>query len=226
MWDLPACRIRGDRLYSRACDDLAGCISVLSLLDELHRRRIRKKVMAIFTVAEEAGFQGAIHLCVKKRIPKNTNLIAIETSSELPTAKIGDGVVIRVGDRRSIFTPGLTAFLTDTAQTLLSRDKTFQYQRKLMDGGVCESMVYNRFGYTNAAVCIPLGNYHNRNRKTKKIAAEYVSLSDLENMVKLFVAIVKNSEKAKHLIKNTPPTYKHTTGKLGEFFYHQQKPIL
>ena len=48
MWDLPACRIRGDRLYSRACDDMVGCISVLSLLDELHRRRIRKKVLAIF----------------------------------------------------------------------------------------------------------------------------------------------------------------------------------
>lgn len=77
----------------------------------------------------------------------------------------------------------------------------------------------NRFGYTNAAVCIPLGNYHNRNFKIGKIAAEYVSLSNLENMVKLFLAIVKNSEKAKGFIKNSPPTYKHTTGQHGEFFY-------
>ena len=219
MWDLPACRIRGDRLYSRACDDLVGCISVLSMLDELHRRKIRKKVMAIFTVAEEVGFQGAIDLCVNKAIPKNTKLIAIETSSELPTAKIGDGVVIRVGDRQSIFTPGLTAFLTDAARQLQSKDNAFQYQRKLMDGGTCESTVYSRFGYTNAAVCIPLGNYHNRNRKTKKIAAEYVSLSDLENMVKLFLTVVKNSEKAKDFLNVNPPEYKHTTGKLGEFFW-------
>jgi putative aminopeptidase FrvX len=224
MWDLPACRIRGDRLSSRACDDLVGCISVLSLLDELHRRRIRKKVLAIFTVAEEAAFQGAIHLCVHKRIPKSTHLIAIETSSALPTATIGDGVVIRVGDRRSIFTPGLTAFLADAAQALQSRDTAFRYQRKLMDGGVCESTVYNTFGCTNAAVCIPLGNYHNRNRRTKKIAAEYVSLSDLENMVKLFLSVVRNSEKAKHFLKNTPPEYQLETGHLGEFFYHQQKP--
>jgi endoglucanase len=219
MWDLPACRIRGDRLYSRACDDLVGCISVLAMLDELHRRRIRKKVMAIFTVAEEFGFQGAIHLCVNKRIPKNTKLIAIETSSQLPTAKIGDGVVIRVGDAASIFTPGFTDFLIDAARRVQSRDKSFKYQRKLMDGGTCESTVYNRFGYTNAAVCIPLGNYHNRNIKTGKIAAEYVSLSDLENMVKLFLTIVKNSEKAKGFLKNTPPTYTRTAGNLGEFFY-------
>ena len=223
MWDLPACRIRGDILYSRACDDLVGCISVLALLDELHRRRIQKKVIAVFTVAEEGGLHGVKHLCVNRSIPKNINLIAIETSSELPSAKIGDGVVIRVGDRLSIFTPGLTAFLTDVAGQLKTRDKQFQYQRKLMDGGMCESSIYNRFGYTNAAVCIPLGNYHNRNSKTKKIAAEYVSLSDLENMVKLFLEVVKNGEQAKSFLKNTPPTYKHTTGQLGEFFYHEQK---
>lgn len=221
MWDLPACRIRGDLLHSRACDDLVGCISVLAMLEELHRRKIRKKVLAIFTVAEEVGFQGTIHLCVNKHIPKNTKLIAIETSSELPSAKIGDGVVIRVGDRRSIFTPGLTAFLTDTAQNLKSHDKTFQYQRKLMDGGTCESTMYNRFGYTNAAVCIPLGNYHNHNRKTKRIAAEYVSLSDLENMVKLFIDIVKKGSQSDRFLLQSPPAYKKQPGKLGEFFYRE-----
>jgi putative aminopeptidase FrvX len=219
MWDLPPVRIRGDRLYSRACDDLVGCVSILTLLDQLHRRRIHKKVQAIFTVAEEAGFQGAKYLCKTKQIPKNTNIIAIETSSVLPTAKMGDGVVIRVGDRSSIFTPGLTAFLLDAAKRVQSKDKSFKYQRKLMDGGSCESTIYNQFGYTNAAVCIPLGNYHNRNFKTEKIAAEFVSLSDLENMVKLFLAIVKNVGDAEKQLKPQPPKYKTKTGKLDEFFY-------
>ena len=219
MWDLPACRIRGDRLYSRACDDLVGCISILALLDELHRRRIRKKVKAVLTVAEEAGFQGVKHLCTNKTLSKNTNIIAIETSSVLPTAKMSNGVVIRVGDRLSIFTPELTDFLLDAAKRVQSRDKSFKFQRKLMDGGTCESTIYNRFGYTNAAVCIPLGNYHNRNVRTGKIAAEYISLSDLENMVKLFLAVVKNTNNVNKLLKPKAPAYKHTTGKLGEFFY-------
>ncbi|MHC4927672.1 MAG: M20/M25/M40 family metallo-hydrolase, partial [Planctomycetota bacterium] len=211
--------IRGDRLYSRACDDLVGCVSVLALLDELHARKIRKKVQAVFTVAEEAGFQGAKHLCLTKQLSKRANLVAIETSSVIPSAKMGDGVVVRVGDASSIFTPELTAFLTATARDLKSKDKSFQFQRKLMDGGSCESTVYNQFGYTNAAVCIPLGNYHNQNQRTGRIAAEYVSLSDLENMVKLFIAIIKKSERADKFLKAESPKLKKKTGQLGEFFY-------
>lgn len=223
MWNLPAFRLRGDRLYSRACDDLVGCVSILALLDELHRRGIRKKVMAVFTSAEEAGLQGAKHLCIQKKIAKNIRLVAIETSSVLPNVKMGDGVVIRVGDRSSIFTPALTAFLLDCAKREQSADKTFRYQRKLMDAGTCESTVYDRFGYVNAAVCIPLGNYHNRNVRTGRIAAEYVSLSDLQNMVRLFVAIVENSPNADEFLKNKPPRYTRQNGSLGEFFY-EQKP--
>lgn len=223
MWNLPAFRLRGDRLYSRACDDLVGCVSILALLEELHRRGIRKKVMAVFTSAEEAGLQGAKHLCVQRAIPKHVRLVAIETSSVLPNVKMGDGVVIRVGDRSSIFTPALTAFLLDCAKREQSADKTFRYQRKLMDAGTCESTVYDRFGYVNAAVCIPLGNYHNRNVRTGRIAAEYVSLSDLENMVRLFVAIVENSPHADEFLKNKPPRYTRQNGSLGEFFY-EQKP--
>lgn len=219
MWDLPACQIRGDRLSSRACDDLVGCVSVLAMLDELHRRKIRKQVQAVFSVAEEAGLHGAKHLCLTRQLSKRTFVVAIETSSVIPSAKMGDGVVLRVGDNMSIFTPAMTTFLMDVARRLKAADRTFHYQRKLMDGGCCESTIYNRFGYTNAAVCIPLGNYHNQDRKTGRIAAEYVSVSDLEGMVRLFMAIVKNSERAKDFLKTPVPTYKKKTGKFGEFFY-------
>lgn len=219
MWNLPAFRVRGDRLYSRACDDLVGCVSILALLDELYRSRIQKKVMAVFTSAEEAGLQGAKHLCTQRAIAKNVRVVAIETSSVLPSVRMGDGVVIRVGDRSSVFTPGLTAFLLDCAKRIQSADKTFRYQRKLMDAGTCESTVYDRFGYLNAAVCIPLGNYHNRNVRTGRIASEYVSLSDLETMVRLFLTIVHNSAGADAFVRQKPPRYRRHDGAMGEFFY-------
>lgn len=219
MWDLPACKIKGDILYSRACDDLIGCVSVLTLLDELHRRRVRKKVMAVFTVAEEAGLQGAKHLCVQRTLPRNVHLVAIETSSVLPNVRMGDGVVIRVGDRSSIFDPNMTAFLLDCAKRVQSANKGFRYQRKLMDAGTCESTVYSRFGCRNAAVCIPLGNYHNRNVRTGKIAAEYISVADLAGMVELFLAVVKHSEHCGAFLKPRMPQYKRRKGSLGEFFY-------
>ena len=202
-----------------SCDDTVGCAAVLALLDELCRRKIRKKVMAIFTVAEEAGFQGAKYICMKKRIPKSVNLIAIETSSRLPTANIGDGVVIRVGDRLNIFTPAVTAFMVDIAKDLKSKNKNFKYQRKLMDGGTCESTVYNAFKYTNGAVCIPLGNYHNRNVRTGKIQPEFVSMNDLYNMVQLFIETVRDANKfAKYTIAKLP-AYKLQAGNLGEKFF-------
>ena len=214
MWDLKPYQIRKDRLYSRACDDLVGCAAVLSLLAELKRRRIRKKVVGIFTVAEEAGLHGAKYLCMKKRLPKKTNLIAIETSSELCNAKIGDGVVIRVGDARSIFTPEMTQFMVNIAKKVKSDG--FKCQRKLMDAGTCESSVYNAFGYSNGAVCVPLGNYHNRNFTKKIIEEEYVSVDDLENMVLLFVEMIKATDTLNNIRKSNIPSYKETQRELGE----------
>lgn len=219
IWDLVPHRVRGDRLTSRACDDCVGCVSLLALVDELVRRRVAKKVLCVFTVAEESGLQGVKYLCSKRRIPKRTRIVAVETSSQLPQARIGDGVVIRVGDRRSIFTPAMTAFLADVAESIRRRDRAFRYQRKLMDGGTCESSVYDAFGYTNGALCIPLGNYHNLNPRTKKLAAEYVAVSDLSNMVKLFLGIVRRCDDLPRFLNPPFPSYTEERGPLGETLF-------
>ncbi|MDI6774475.1 MAG: M20/M25/M40 family metallo-hydrolase [Verrucomicrobiota bacterium] len=216
MWDLAPFRIKGSRLYSRACDDLVGCVSILAMLDALRRRRERKKVIGIFTVAEEGGLHGAIGLCVKRRLPKKAHLIAIETSRELPAAGIGDGVVIRVGDMLSIFRPEMTAFMVHAARRLAAEDPAFRFQRKLMDGGICESTIYDAFGYMNGAVCVPLGNYHNRNFERKRIEAEYVSTDDLENMVKLFLAMVERVRDLPSFLNPPVPKYREERRRLGE----------
>ncbi len=216
MWDLPSCRIQNGRIVSRACDDLVGCAAVLALLDALHRRRIRKKVVACFTAAEEAGLHGAKHLCLKGTVPKKTCLISIETSAVLSTAKMGDGVVIRVGDKASLFDPQVTAFLLDTAAKLQKQNKPFPYQRKLMDGGTCEATVFSRFGYRCGALCIPLGNYHNRNTRTGRIGTESVSTADFQNMLSLFVAAVKAAPMD---TVTRRPRYHIRQGDLGERVY-------
>ncbi len=216
MWDVTPFSVRRGRLYSRWCDDGAGCVAVLALLDELHRRRAREKVLAVFTTAEEAGCHGVKSVCMRRRVPKSATVIAIEASSELPTARIGDGVVIRAGDRASIFTPAVTAFMTAAAARLRTSDPAFRYQRKLMDGGTCESTVYSAFGYTNGAVCVPLGNYHNRNTRRRKIAAEYVAVDDLANMVRLFLELVGTSADLRTFLNPRTPSFTETTGELGE----------
>lgn len=66
----------------------------------------------------------------------------------------------------------------------------FRFQRKLMDGGTCESTAYLSYGYPTTGVCLALGNYHNMDVQRKRIAPEYVSLADWQWMVEWFAAIV------------------------------------
>ena len=143
-------------------------------------------------------------------------IIAIETSKELPTARMGKGVVIRVGDKIRIYSPEVTRFMESVAAGVAKKTKSFQFQRALMDGGTCEASIYQASGYTTGAVCVPLGNYHNRNFRTGRIAAEYVSMSDLGNMVKLFTRLVESSDDSVRFLDERPPLYKEERRDLGE----------
>ena len=87
MWDLPELVVEGDRLYSRACDDLVGCSAIVSILDSLEESRSLASALGIFTRAER------------------------------PPARMGAGPIIRVGDRTSIFDSDVSAFMVETAKS-------------------------------------------------------------------------------------------------------------
>lgn len=192
MFDQGQGRIEGDRFLSRVCDDLAGAAAALAMLDELHRRPPIAPVAVLLTRAEEEGFVGAIAASIRPELlRKSDRLVAIECSAVQPYAPQGNGPIIRVGDRTSIFNSALTYFLTQQADLLAKKSKSFRYQRALMPGGTCESTVYDVYGFHAAAICIALGNYHNMDREKKKIAPEYIDVNDWKNMVKLFSAIAR-----------------------------------
>lgn len=190
MWDLPEASERAGNVYGRDCDDIAGCAAMLALLDRLSRKKPRAEVYCLFTRAEEVGFIGAIAAAKARTISRRWPIIAIETSSELPHARIGDGPILRVGDRMSVFEPGVTSFCNRVAQRLAKRRRKFQYQRKLMDGGSCESTAFLAYGYLATGICLALGNYHNMDKTRGKLACEYVSLDDWKLMVDWFEALV------------------------------------
>src|SRR5947199_7447198 len=100
------------------------------------------------------------------------------------------GVILRVGDRTSIFDSEAMRFLAEVAAGLKSQNKKFQFQRALMSGGTCEATAYQEFGFETAAVCVALGNYHNCAERNR-IAAEFVSISDALSMVELLAAAAK-----------------------------------
>ena len=106
-----------------------------------------------------------------------------------PPAKIGDGPILRVGDRSSIFDSAATATLAHIAA-----DEKIPVQRCLMPGGTCEATAYQLSGYRSAALCVALGNYHNCGPKNQ-IAPEYVSLADVQGLVRLCTAIATSRAK-------------------------------
>ena len=187
MWDLPALRIAAGRLTSRACDDLIGVCGILCAMNRLQAAGARVDVTAVLTRGEEAGLVGAVAACEAGSVPQDAALVSIEASRALPGAQHGDGVVIRVGDRLSVFDPAVTGHLADVAAALQKDDAEFRFVRQLMTGGVCESTVFYGAGYATGALCLPLGNYHNMGRGGR-IAAEYVDAGDFDCLVALLTA--------------------------------------
>src|SRR5262249_18506675 len=133
--------------------------------------------------AEEIGFRGALALAAGNEIPRDAIVVSLETSRELPPASMGKGVIIRVGDRTSIFDSAATRFLTEVASDLQKRGD-LQFQRALMSGGTCEATAYQEFGFTTCAVCVALGNYHNC-APGNKIRAEFIAIDDALSMISL-----------------------------------------
>jgi endoglucanase len=194
MWDLPDAAIRNGRVYARGCDDLAGVAGMLGCLHNLARRRVHTEAYCLFTRAEEVGFVGALAACRRRTIPQRCVVVAIETSAELINARMGDGPILRVGDKATTYFSPATSHCQAVADALAKRDKAFAYQRKLMDGGTCESTAYCQHGYEATGICLALGNYHNMNPRTQRIGAEYVDLLDYANLVKWFVALATTKQ--------------------------------
>jgi endoglucanase len=192
MFDQGAARIRSGKCISRGIDDLGGLAACLVMLDQLATKPPKSTVAVLLTRAEEDGFIGAIAASLHPQLIRKTDrLIAIETSSVQPFAPQGKGVIVRVGDKTSIFNSALTYFLTLQAADLAKRDKSFHFQRALMPGGTCEASIYDVYGFSAAALCIALANYHNMDRGKKKIAPEFIDVNDWKNMVKLFVQVAR-----------------------------------
>ena len=192
MLDQGEGRVKGKKFLSRAIDDLAGVAAALEMLDRLVKKPPAATVAVLLTRAEEEGFVGAMAASLHPELlRKDDRLIAIECSAMQPYAQQGDGCIIRIGDRTSVFNSSISYFISDIAGKLTKKDKSFKFQRALMPGGTCEATVYDVYGFTAGSICVPLGNYHNMDREKKKIGPEYIDVNDWENMVKLFVAVAK-----------------------------------
>ncbi|MEQ9461384.1 MAG: M20/M25/M40 family metallo-hydrolase [Phycisphaeraceae bacterium] len=192
MWRLGDPVVHDGRVFARAVDDVAAVAALLATARRLNRLSNKPDVEILLTRAEEGGFFGAIDYCRGIRNPERAPVhVGLEMSSARSEVPVGSGVVIRVGDRRMTYDPGVADWENATAQALAAGDAGFRFQRQLMTGGSCESTVYQTYLGRAGALCLPLGNYHNVDRERKTIAPEFIDLADFRDLVELCVALAK-----------------------------------
>lgn len=187
MWKLEPFKLEEGIIKARVCDDLVGCTAILAMFTELEERGAEATVHGLFTRAEEVGFVGAIELAKRWPFPKDVCFVSLETSAPRGGKEMGDGPVVRVGDRSSVFDADVTASLIDAATAA-----KIPHQRALLDGGSCEATAMNLYGIPAAGISVLLGNYHNCPPESG-IAEEFVSLDDVKGLVRLITETVVRS---------------------------------
>ncbi|MBK8090614.1 MAG: M20/M25/M40 family metallo-hydrolase [Verrucomicrobiaceae bacterium] len=182
-WNFPV-KVTGTRIEAPACDDLIGCAIIVSTLLELARLEIKTTVHAVFTRAEEVGWLGAWHLAQNWPFGKDSVFVSIETSRPVNGAVMGEGPMVRVGDRMSVFDSEAVAILSKTA-----KEQAIRVQRCLLDAGACEATAVQAAGIRSVGISVPLGNYHNIGVQ-RQISPEYVMMDDVKSLIDLLKALV------------------------------------
>jgi endoglucanase len=186
VWGFPGVRVRPKTIEARACDDLLGAAAVVLALEAAAGDGSGPPVLGLLTRAEEVGLLGAVEAARIGTVPEGSLVLSLECSKALADAPQGGGVVIRVGDRASIFDPALTAALVQRASSV----DGLQWQRKLMDGGVCEASAFGGAGWRTSGLALPLANYHNTADDGSGLAPESVLVEDFLAEVRLLEALV------------------------------------
>jgi len=183
----------GKRLYTQVADDLIGVFAVLATALALYagKRGTQPPFLGLLTRGEEVGFVGAIahfELDWRDRARRPIVAISLETSRTLPSALIGKGPVVRLGDRRTVFDPGYLHILSEIA----AQELPGRHQRRVMDGGTCEATAATAWGLPAIGISVPLGNYHNQGLEggpdcagKNGPAPEFVHLDDIDGLLKL-----------------------------------------
>jgi endoglucanase len=174
--DLPDFVLEQGLIKMRAADDLAGCAAILAALESLVNTPTTGTVFGLFTRAEEVGGVGAQLAAENELFPKDTIVVSVETSSVLPGAEIGEGVVIRTGDRAATFDYEAEVYLAEAAKVIRTESPDIKFQRQLMSAGGCEASAFKAFGYTVTGTAFPLGAWHNRGENGVEL--EFISKDD------------------------------------------------
>ena len=198
--DLPSFSVDDEFIRARQLDDLAGCASILSALAKTNADGSnRRPIIGLFTRAEEVGLVGAALAADDETFPKDAIIVSVETSLKSETAKQGDGVVIRVGDRMTTFDHEAEAVLHAASRRIGEYDggEDIKVQRALMGAGGCEASAFKAHGYRVTGTSYPLGAWHNT-EDDGSIVSEYIHKDDFRSGVALITEAMRDEGEGRH----------------------------
>ena len=175
---------QGDRVIAKSLDNRAGCAVLVKTLKELAGREIPNQVYAVFTVQEELGLRGARTAAygINPDVGFAVDVTGTGDTPEAPTmaVKLGEGPTIKVKDSVVLTHPRVRQFMADVA-----KKKGIPYQFEILErGGTDTGPIHlTREGVPSGAISVPTRYIHT--------PSEMADMNDMENAVKLFVAILE-----------------------------------
>jgi putative aminopeptidase FrvX len=172
----------GPRITAKAMDDRIGCAILISVLRQL--KDSPHEVHFVFTVQEEVGLRGARTSAYGLQ-PEIGIAVDVTISADTPEApkmamKLGAGPCIKVKDSRMLAHPGVKKLLIDTAT---AREIPFQLEVLAAGGTDAGAIQLSRSGVPAGCVSIATRYVHT--------PSEMVDMADVENAVKLFLAVLE-----------------------------------
>lgn len=175
------------KIACKALDDRAGCAILCEVLQALHQsgKRPDFQICFAFTVREEVGLSGA-KVAANRLKPEYA--VILETTavadlhgvpSEKKVAVQGEGGVLSLADRSTVYPEAWVHFLMDTAK---ARDIPCQYKRYVSGGNDAAHIQRSQNGVQVAALSAPSRYLHS--------AANVLDHRDLTAMRDLVLALI------------------------------------
>jgi endoglucanase len=171
----------GHALVAKSMDDRIGCAILIETLKQIEQTP--HQLYFVFTVQEEVGSRGATTAAYKVH-PDVSIAVDVTDSGDVPErkhfdVKMGQGPAIKVMDKWMLAHPGLKKWMVETAT-----DNKIPYQMEILTLGSTDAraMQLAHEGSAAGALSIPCRHVHT--------PSEMVSYSDVQNAVKLLVAML------------------------------------
>jgi putative aminopeptidase FrvX len=173
----------GSRLVSKAMDDRVGCAVIVEAMKQI--KDTPNELIFVFSTQEEVGLRGATAAAYSVDpeigISLDVTMVGDTPKDARMAVSLGKGPAIKVRDSGMISDPRLVKAMTTAAQK-----ERIPHQLEVLEGGTTDARVMqiSRAGMPAACISIPCRYVHS--------PSEMVDYNDVENSVKLLVALLSN----------------------------------